>query len=365
VSQLESAALARTKDLSEAQSGIDGSTPPLASRERLRAQLEHLHDQDHHRQKSFGEMFEAFSQAYDRSSDAFLVPFVEIADGIEGALQPDLDEPKEPCLTDVEASARVQHRSTLQEVQHMLATTPGLVAPILGNAADHVGPVLGDAANGFGEATASGVYKIYEQFGTSGTGTKISHLTGAARRQATLARISGRTLANGGKGVAGGEKVMSNISKTGPWALGLTLLAVGALAVNNRCNRKHLQELQELEARLPAIEAELNASRRGFEAAEDFLPRATRLLDDIAVHGGRLLSKWEAQVGPRPQEWDSLDPSDQVRYRGFVEVAAILLEVGAIDFQELTMSRGAEREWLIELVDEVLNQSHERVELLI
>jgi hypothetical protein len=310
-------------------------------------------------------MFEAFSQAYDRSSDAFLVPFVEIADGIEGALQPDLDEPKEPCLTDVEASARVQHRSTLQEVQHMLATTPGLVAPILGNAADHVGPVLGDAANGFGEATASGVYKIYEQFGTSGTGTKISHLTGAARRQATLARISGRTLANGGKGVAGGEKVMSNISKTGPWALGLTLLAVGALAVNNRCNRKHLQELQELEARLPAIEAELNASRRGFEAAEDFLPRATRLLDDIAVHGGRLLSKWEAQVGPRPQEWDSLDPSDQVRYRGFVEVAAILLEVGAIDFQELTMSRGAEREWLIELVDEVLNQSHERVELLI
>lgn len=54
-------------------------------------------------------------------------------------------------------------------------------------------------------------------WGTAGTGTAISTLSGAAATKATLAWLGGGTLAAGGFGVAGGAVVLSVIGVGGAY----------------------------------------------------------------------------------------------------------------------------------------------------
>ena len=62
-----------------------------------------------------------------------------------------------------------------------------------------------------GAAMVTGLYGVTATFGTAGTGTAISALSGAAAQNATTAILGGGTLAAGGLGVAGGGTVLGGL----------------------------------------------------------------------------------------------------------------------------------------------------------
>lgn len=90
--------------------------------------------------------------------------------------------------------------------------------------------VLGGVSGGTlgGAITAFGAWGAAGHFAAASTGTLISHLSGAAATNATLAFFGGGSLATGGLGIAGGTMVLGGIV-AGP-ALAIMGLIVGAKA---------------------------------------------------------------------------------------------------------------------------------------
>jgi hypothetical protein len=166
-----------------------------------------------------------------------------------------------------------------------------------------------------------------------------------------LSILGGGTRANGGFGVSGGTKVLTGIK------IGATVLfAISPIVVSAMRSRLQRQEFAKV---LDDLDTEINASQRGVDALIDVLGRSTSVLDEIAVHGGRAIKKWTAQLGPEPGAWDALAPAEQERYQDFVQIADCLLEVVAISTPDLVQTRGDERESLIEVADTVLNRAEE------
>ena len=150
--------------------------------------------------------------------------------------------------------------------------------------------------------------------------------------------------------------LLTESSRTSP------LLAVGGLVWMAKRNQKQQQELSE---RLDEADAEMSATRPGFEALVDILPRATGTLDYIATHAGHALGRWASGLPPRPTHWDSLGDRERQRYHDFIEIAASQLAVVTINVQELMTLRGEDREHLVEFAHEVLNQANNVVETLV
>lgn len=339
--QLESAAAERTRDIAETQGRTDGLADLSAGQERLKDRVKRIQQEIERRTTVIGELGGAFNEAHDRARDAFFMKFVEIASAIDGAPQPDSEDLKDDDVADAEAEAAFRLRFTSYGVAHVLAGSAG-------------GAIAGAA---FGGAAAYGAFMAAVSLGTASTGAAISGLSGVAATNAALALLGGGTLAAGGAGVAGGTMLL-----TGIVAAPVLLLALGGWVWMINRNRK---QQQALAAKLDEADAEIAATRRGFEALADILPRATEVLDDIGVHGGRALDKWADQLEPRPLDWNSLDPAQRVRYQDFVQISASQLAVATINFQGLLTSSGKDREQLIELTDEVLNQSQEVVGSLV
>ena len=285
----------------------------------------------------------SFNVAHDRARDDFVMKFVHIAAGVTGAPQPNEVGLEEEEVGGEGPAAEATHRIrfTSYGVAHVLA------AGIGGGAA---GAAVGGAA-------AYGTFLAVASLGTASTGAAIAGLSGVVASNAALALLGGGTLAAGGAGVAGGTALLVGIV-----AAPALLLAVGGLIWMVKRNRKQQEELSQ---KLDEADAEIAATKRSYEALRDILPRATRTLDYIAVHGGHALKRWEVQLGPRPMNWDAMSTDEKQRYQDFVDVAASQLSVVGIDVQQLMVSRGADREHLIELADQVLQQTESKVQSLV
>lgn len=291
---------------------------------------------ENHGRKQLVTDLAAFNEARDRAKDDFLMRFREIAARVDGAPPPDpaqLESQDIPERDDAEAEAAYQIQFTRYGVEQALAGTAGGAA---------AGVAIGDAAayRTFTEAVA---------LGTASTGAAIPGLTGvaAALNGFGAAMRVGRPAARGAS-TAGGNAVLAGI------VAGTVAVALGGLLSMAKRNRK---QQQELAAKLDEVEAEIAETQPNVDALREFMPRATEILEYIAVHAGHALIRWEAEIGQGPIDMQSLEAGEPQRYQDFVEIAAAQLAVATIDFQDLMTNRGSELERATALADAILNQS--------
>ncbi len=340
-SQLEAEAAKRTLQLAK-ERGESLSGPGAApGGERIKDRVKRIQQEIDRRTALITELGDAFNAAHDRARDDFFMKFVETANGINGAPQPDLALLRDDEAADAQTEAEYRLRFNSYGVAHVLAGGAG-------------GAVAGAAVGG---AAAYSAFMAAVSFGTASTGAAIAGLNGVAASNAALALLGGGTLAAGGAGVAGGAALLAGIV-----AAPALLLAIGGLVWMVKRNRKQQQQLTE---KLNKADAEIAETQRGFEALLDILRRATETLDYIAVHGGHALKRWEGRLAPRPLDWDSMFHDEQQRYRDFIAISASQLTVVSINIQDLMASRGEDREKLIEFADEVLKQAQSTVESLV
>ena len=88
-SQLESEAVKRTLELAKQLGESPGDTAAAAGGERIKDRVKRIQQEIDRRTALITELGNAFNAAHDRARDDFFMKFVEIADGIKGAPQPD------------------------------------------------------------------------------------------------------------------------------------------------------------------------------------------------------------------------------------------------------------------------------------
>jgi len=286
---------------------------------------------------------EAFNNAHDSARDEFFMNFIEIADHITGAPEPPLP-----------AGLTAEEDTTIDpgvEAQYRLKiASHGIANALLGGAG---GATAGAAAGG---GAAYALFTAAAMLGSASTGAAISGLSGVAATNAALALLGGGTLAAGGAGVAGGTLLL-----TGLVAAPAALLALGGLVWMTRRNRKHEAALRE---QLDRAEAGIASAQRGFEALVDVLPRATEILDYIAVHASHAFKKWRTDLAPRPIAWSEMTFEQQQRYQDFITIAGCQLSVVSIGVEELMTTEGEQLEHLIEVANAVLTRAAKTVEAL-
>lgn len=308
----------------------------------LRDQAKRIQDEIDDRTATIKSLGDAFNKQHDRARDEFFMRFVEIAELVEGAPQPDptqLQDDEDDTNPDAVAAFRLKSNAT--GVGQILAGSAG-------------GAAAGAAVGG---AAAYGTFVATATFGAASTGAAISGLSGVAATNATLALLGGGTLAAGGAGVAGGTMLLAGIVA----APAAVLFAGGFLLMRKR-NRK---QQEELAAQIADANAQLAATAAGYLALQDILPRATNSLDYIATHASHALDRWATEFGSTPRAWDSLTPADAQRYQDFVDIAAAQLTIVTINVQGVLTTDGSDRDELIRLSDEVLTQSQATVAALV
>ncbi len=339
--QLEDEAVKRTAKLGGGHSR-PVSGPGEAADERPKERIKRIQEEVDRRTSLVTALAGEFNSAHDRARDEYFMKFIAAAAEINGAPQPDptaLEDSNDS--DDVEAEAARQFQWTSYGIGQVLAGTAGAAA--------------GGAA--VGGAAAYGTFMAAASFGTASTGAAIAGLNGVAATNAALALLGGGTVAAGGAGVAGGTLLL-----TGIVAAPALLLAAGGLAWMVRRNRKQQQELVQ---KLDEADAELAATKRGFDALTDFLPRATKTLDYIATHAAHALKRWEHRLELPPRAWESMSAEQKQYYQYFIDITTSQLTVATIDVQSLMTTRSHEREQLIRLTDEILTQAQSTVESLV
>jgi|GEM_PF-1265001 len=339
--RLEADAENRTQELRKKRGQSQAGTRTIAAGERSKDRVKRIQHEVDHRTTLITELGDAFNAAHDRARDDYFMRFVELAAAITDAPQPDAAGLGDDDVSDPKSAAKQRIRSNSRGVASALAGGAG-------------GAFAGAAVGGVG---AYATFMAAVSFGTASTGTAIAGLSGVAATNAALALLGGGTLAAGGAGVAGGAAILAGVV-----AAPALLLAVGGLAWMVKRNRK---QHQELATKLDEADAEMAATQGGFDALVDILPRATKTLDYIALHAGHALKRWESRLGPRPLHWNSMTPDDKKRYQEFIDISASQLAVVTINVQGLMVSRGEDREILIEFADEVLKQAQSTIESLV
>lgn len=341
LAELELAAADRTREIAKGNAPAGRAAASAARAEGLAGRVRRLEQEAQRRHTVHREVIDAFTDAFDRSLSHFFMPLVDISTGIDGA-----DHPAEPS-TNVEPTTRAEAEATSR---FRLARRGVLTVASAGAQFAATG-----ASKEVGELAAYGALRTVVSLGKAGTGKPIVDLHGAPQIRAAKARIGGGPKANGGGGITAGEKRLNGIAIGVEWGLPILLTAIG--------ETRRLVKEQRLTAELDEFEASLKATRRGYEAIEDILPRATAVLDDIAVHGTRALNRWATQIGPPP--WGALVPADEQRYRDLVELSTCQVVTGAINIQEILELTGQAQEDLIAAIDEVVNRSEATVARLV
>ncbi|MFE9857765.1 helix-turn-helix domain-containing protein [Streptomyces sp. NPDC005780] len=267
------------------------------------------------RSKITQEHGEAFNRVHDLARDEFFLRFVELAEDISGA-----PEPERPSEGEIESTDEIPAAIRIE------AMSVGIANAIRGAAA------VGAAGAAAGGAAAYGAFTAAALFGTASTGTAISTLSGVAATNATLALLGGGTLAAGGAGMAGGTLLLTGMVA----APAAALAAAGFYVLRQRRNKK---EEERLRTEIAAAEAALDQSQQGFDALIDVLPRAEAIMEYVSVHGTHALEKWRAGLPPEPRNWESLGQLGQERYKGFLTVAGCLLAVSSINVSALLTAR--------------------------
>lgn len=329
---------------SRADGDSDGAGSGRPTNEKIRARIQRIQREIQHRTSTIERLGSDLDRAHDLARSQFLDPFAIAAQRLidispPGAATTEGDEREDETESEHQAAARIQ------------LTRVGVAHALSGGA---VGAAAGTAVGG---AAAYGTFTAALYFGTASTGAAISGLSGAAASNAALALLGGGTLASGGAGIAGGTLLLTGLV-AGPAAI------LGILGAGFAIRRSRKQQ-EQLSADLDAIEADMDASKRNFDALTDLLPRAAEVFDDIAKIGGLALERWEARLPSGTSHWHDLSRELQDRYATLVGVAGAQLAVATIDLQALTSALGDEREQLIAVADEVLTQSHEVVKSLL
>lgn len=340
--QLEAAAAQKAMELAKDRGEPQSAPSPFRRDEPIKDRVRRIQRIVDDRTSVITDLASRFDAAHERARDEFVIKFVDIAAGVTGAPQPD-DVGAEETVDDEGPAAKATNQIRFNSfgVAHLLAAGIG-------------GGAAGAAAGG---VAAYGTFLAVASLGTASTGTAIAGLSGVAASNAALALLGGGTLAAGGAGVAGGTMLLVGIV-----AAPALVLAAGGLIWMVKRNRKQQEELSR---KLNEADIEIAASEKSYKALKDILERSIETLDYIAIHGGHALTRWIGQLGPRPVDWNTMSPDQQQHYQGFVEVAASQLSIVGIDVQTLMVSRGAPREQLIELADQVLEQTESRVRSLV
>lgn len=329
---------------SRADGDEDGAGGGRPTNEKIRARIQRIQREIQHRTSTIEKLGSDLDRAHNLARSQFLDPFAIAAQRLIDIRPPvaatgEGDEEEDETASGHQAAARIQ------------LTRTGVAHALSGGA---VGAAAGTAVGG---ATAYGTFTAALYFGTASTGAAISGLSGAAASNAALALLGGGTLASGGAGVAGGTLLLTGLV-AGPAAI------LGILGAGFAIRRSRKQQ-EQLSADLDAIEAEMDANKRNFDALTDLLPRTTEVFDDIAKIGGLALERWEVRLPSGTSHWHDLPHDLQDRYATLVGVAGAQLAVATIDLQALTSAVGGEREQLISVADEVLTQAHEVVKSLL
>lgn len=319
---------------------IDHVAAPPRSKD-LRERARRIQDQIDQRKSTIEGLGETFNTHHDRARDEFFMPFVELAKTIEGAPLPDVHGLDGGDDADPDTVASFRLKSNANGVGQLIA----------GGA---TGAAAGAAVGG---VAAYGAFVAAASLGTASTGVAISTLSGVAATNATLALLGGGTLAAGGAGVAGGTMVLAGIV-----AAPAAILFAGGLVLMRRHNRK---QQEKLAAQIETTQAQLAASEVGYRALQAILPRATDTLAYIATHAGHALRRWAQQIEDTPRNWDSLGDDQRRRYQEFVDIASAQVTIVTINVQGVLTTEGADRDELIEVASQVLDQSERTVTALV
>ncbi|MGM1079747.1 helix-turn-helix domain-containing protein [Streptomyces sp. H28] len=293
------------------------------------------------RSKITQELGEAFNHVHDVARDKFFLRFVELAESISGA-----PEPERPSEEEIESTGETPTAIRIE------AMSAGIANAIRGAAAG------GAAGAAVGGAAAYGAFTAAALFGTASTGTAISTLSGVAATNATLALLGGGTLAAGGAGMAGGTLLLTGMVA----APAAALAAAGFYVLRKRRTKK---EEERLRAEVEAAEAALDQSQQGFDSMIDVLHRATAIMEYVSVHGTHALEKWRVSLPPEPRDWESLGHEGQERYKEFLTVAGCLLAVSSINVSALLTAKPDALREMDKAIDETLRYADKTIKLIV
>lgn len=310
----------------------------VGARGEIRSQEDRIADivRASERRKKIAVELDAFNRAKERAEHAFLMTFRDIATRVSGAPESaptQLSETEAPETDQVKAEAAYQIQFTQYGVSRALAQPAGSAT---------AGGAIGGAAAAylaFTEAVA---------LGTAPLGATVPRLAGAS------AALNGLRAAMG---------VGRSASRVGGTAGGMNLLAavavgtVVAAVLDRQATAKRVRKQRESDAKLAAAEGDIAANQANIETLLDIIPRATEVLDYVAVHAGHALTRWRSQIGEDAVRWNKLSEYEQQRYQDFVAIAAAQLAVTSIDLQELATSRDSHLEQATALADQILSQS--------
>lgn len=331
------------KDWAQRRTETQGKAvkPKTTTEESLKERLRRVQKEIEKRESAIDKAGTAFNKAHDRARDDFFMKFVNVAEGIEGAPQPDAPDALAENEGDPSEEAQAQRLRLESRLAAMLGRGVG-------------GAAAGAAVGGLG---AYGTLTAALTFGTASTGAAISGLSGAAASSAAFAWLGGGSLAAGGAGIAGGTALLAGIVA----APALLLAAGGALLAARRTARQR----RELAEQLDQVEAGLNANEQGYLALIEYLPWAAHILDYIAVHAGHALDRWQNDLPPEPIGWNQLSPAQRTAYQGFITIAASQLSVITINVQALLTLQGEELNDLKAFDSAILTQAEDEVKALL
>ncbi len=293
------------------------------------------------RSKITQELGEAFNHVHDVARDKLFLRFVELAESISGA-----PEPQRPSEEEIESTGETPTAIRIEAMSARIANA------IRGAAAG------GAAGAAVGGAAAYGAFTAAALFGTASTGTAISTLSGVAATNATLALLGGGTLAAGGAGMAGGTLLLTGMVA----APAAALAAAGFYVLRKRRTKK---EEERLRTEVEAAEAALDQSQQGFDSMIDVLHRATAIMEYVSVHGTHALEKWRVSLPPEPRDWESLGHEGQERYKEFLTVAGCLLAVSSINVSALLAAKPDALREMDKAIDETLRYADKTINLIV
>ncbi|MFE9866721.1 helix-turn-helix domain-containing protein [Streptomyces sp. NPDC005506] len=293
------------------------------------------------RSKMTQESGEAFNHVHDVARDEFFLRFVELAESISGA-----PEPERPSEEESESTGEIPTAIRIE------AMSVGIANAIRGAAAG------GAAGVAVGGAAAYGAFTAAALFGTASTGAAISTLYGVAATNATLALLGGGTLAAGGAGMAGGILLLTGMVA----APAAALAGAGFYVLRQRRNKK---EEERLRTEVEAAETALDQSQQGFDAMIDVLQRAAVIMEYVRVHGTHALEKWRTSLPPEPRDWESVGHEGQERYKEFLTVAACLLAVSNIPVSALLSAEPDALREMDKAIDETLRYADKTIKSIV
>jgi transcriptional regulator with XRE-family HTH domain len=343
-------------DFSSRESASTAGPRPRGRHQRLQQEVG--------RRSAIGERLEEqLEQATERSIDLFLVPFIEAASSIAGA--PDDLPPELSPRSDRGRSSATGAEAELLQVSDRVVAALGALAQataarngVLDLANESVGSAVGSLNEALGRTAKGLALGAGSRFGKAGTGRPIRELNGAAAENALYALFGGGPKATGGAGKAGGQLRVQRLEQHSGIVIAVGMLGLATLAglaVGSRW-RKENDEV---------LEAALLESLASFEALEKLVPKAVRVLDDIAVHGGRAVGKWHDQLGTEPWHWDHLSAEQRTRYSEFAEIVACQKVVTWLELGSLMELRGEELDLEVARATDVLDLLQQRVDSLV